>query len=240
MRVELGQTDDWTGVQGVVNRLRYNSILSIIALWDIEFCAAEFSRFEALPLLLHVAPKIKSGLTVRRRNSAAGLTIDIPKGYRGFGDIIDRPMSLLVDITSCLLHRSEFQTWPDRLPKVSISAKTLGTTEQKLAKLRSSVDRMTMNQYQLLLNKKKLLVGDLSPLLVAAHIWEFLLLRQPNDEVGEEKKALLPDEDYLRFWSRHRATLGVSGYVSNGDIPWPSFWARRPLSGEQPEDARLY
>jgi hypothetical protein len=97
-----------------------------------------------------------------------------------------------------------------------------------------------MNQYQLLLNKKKLFVGDLSPLLVAAHIWEFLLLRQPNDEVGEEKKALLPDEDYLRLWSRYRATLGVSGYVSNRDIPWPSFWARRPLSGEQPEDARLY
>jgi len=239
MRLELCETDDWAIVQTVIVRLRHNCILSIVALWDLEFCASAFDRFELLPLLLHLAPKIKSGLTVRPGNTGAEITFVIPKGYKGFGDLIDRPMSLLVDVNSCLLYYREHHRWPERSPTVAKSAEILGTTQQKLAKLRSSRHRMTATQYQLLLNSKKLGVGDLMPLLAAAHIWECLLFPQSSGKGRGEKKAMIPDEGYLHFWKKHKAALEARGYVFDGNIPWPSFWARPPISLDRPADDKL-
>ena len=243
MRLELHHAGDWEAVDTLIPRLRHNCILSLVASWDIEFCAAEFDRFKPIPLLLQVAPKVKAGLTVRHSNSGGEATIDKPKGYRGFGDIIDRPMSLLIDITSCLVYCREHHNWPDQLPSVSKSADTLGTNEQKLAKLRSSVHRMTVYQYNLLLPQNPRLIGHLLPLLVSAHIWECLLLPQPSERKSQEKKAIVSDDVFLRFWNRHKAAQETKGHIFDGDLPWPTFWARPSVEGSPPsqqEEEKLY
>lgn len=237
MRLEWSKAETWDDMQLVLGRIRYNIILSVVAIWDIEYVSARFDRIQPIPLLLALAPQVKPALTIKPTNLTGGAEIEIPHGYRGFRDVVDTPMSLFIDLLACLVHRSSKCDWPERLPKVSQMMEIFSGIEyQNLVNIRAGLENLTIYKIDEMLVSSDVGVGDIFPLIAAAHIWEKFLV---PETAGGEHKVLIPDDDYLRFWSRHRERLANQGRnIEGGQEAWPAYLARRSarqdrLGGEQ-------
>jgi hypothetical protein len=241
MRSELIKADTLEDAKSVLARLRYNTILSVVALWDVEYIAARFDQFEPIPLLLNLAPQVKPGLVTRPSNYIGGIEIELPAGYRGFRDVIDTPMSLFVDVLACLLHRRKMGGWPDQVPKVSKMTEYFPNTEyHHLINIRAGLESLTIYKLDTILASSEIGVSDIYPIIMTAHIWEQYLLPRA---VSGGHEAIIPDTDYLRFWNCHRESLGGHGRnIEGGQESWPAYLTRRSIKQDRLDgrEERLY
>lgn len=225
MKPELALAKSWVDIDLVITRVRFNVILSVMAMYDIEYVTERFKRFRPMPLLLGLAPQAKINLQVKSRNIDK-VEFETPLGFRGFRDIVDTPMSLLTDWLSAIVQMTNQGEWPKRQLRVSEMPDIISRAEyEDLVKIRHG--EMKLNIYKIcdFLHSTRIGIGDIYPLIVAAYTWDKFMLPIPSTN---ERKAIVPDDDYMRFWNYHRAELSAKGKnIEGGNYDWPAYLARR-------------
>lgn len=232
MKPELALANSWDGAEPVLKRIAYNVILSVMAMYDVEFVSARFDQFQPIPLLLAVAPQAKSSLKVKPSNIDDIVEFEKPPGYRGFRDAVDTPMSLFTDVLACLVYRRSKSDWPKKPPSVSEMSDILpGAIYENLVKIRHGEEKLTIYKIDGMLSSSEIGVGDVFPIIVAAHVWDKFMVPTAT---GKERKVIVPDDDYIRFWNYHRKHLANQGRnMTGGNQTWPVYLARRSKSEDR-------
>ena len=201
-------------------------MLSVIAMYDVEYVSARFDQFQPVPLLLALAPQVKTSLKIKGSNTSDKVEFEMPTGYRGFRDVVDMPMSLFTDVLACLVYRRRKNDWPEKpLSVVAIQNIFPGTTYENLIKIRYGEEKLTIYKINTMLSSSEIGVGDVFPIIVAAHVWDKFLVPATT---GKERKVLIPDDDYMRFWNHHRKHLASQGRnMAGGNQAWRAYLARR-------------
>lgn len=233
MKSELREAKTWVQAITVIARLRYNSVMSFMALWDIAYSNSIFPRFESIPLFLLLAPRIRAEVQCSVDSVGDGLHLWHPKKSAKYREMIDLPPSLLLEVVAALLLYSKDRKFSDGAIQLRDMVTLFGSgitkkTEdqpKKLDRLRSGRDKLTIATFLRLIPNKE--AGwELVPLLYAAHTWNILLCPPC---AANERKVIIPDDVYLRFWTTHRSALTAKGYaVDGGNIPWPTYLLRSP------------
>ena len=241
MKPELALANSWEKAEPVLKRIAYNVILSVMAMYDVEYVSVRFDQFQPIPLLLALAPQAKTSLKVKPSNIGEKVEFEKPPGYRGFRDAVDTPMSLFTDVLTCLLYRRSKNDWPEKPPSVSEMPTYIpGAIYENLIKIRNGDEKLTIYKINKMLCSSEIGVGDIFPIIVAAHVWDKFMVPTTT---GEERKVIVPDDDYVRFWNHHRKQLASQGRnMAGGNQDWPAYLARRSKPqdrlGDQVE--RLY
>ena len=88
---------------------------------------------------------------------------------------------------------------------------------------------MTFRDLDRLLGDRSL--PEFGVLLLVAHAWEAALVAKAGRSGKKPASAVVPDEDYLRFWELHRADLwGRDRAAPDGAVPWPGHLLRPSLA----------
>jgi hypothetical protein len=209
------QATDWQTAWAITHIVIFHQQISLLSLWDVEYCADMFGGFRAIPLFLQLAPRLRS-----RAKSHPG---DLRRINRWKSDVVDSPVGQLIDLIWCLVHRALNGHWPESFPTDAEMAQTLNRCSANLADLRAGRPRLTMSRFSALWpsnvrNTKGELIAPPTTLLAAAHFWDLI----------DQKRSLMPvDHCYMRGWHRARSVLGFSddrGITPNDG--WPGYLDR--------------
>lgn len=225
MRLELGAEGTWEQAVAVVARLRYNTVMSFMALWDVAFANSMLPSFQSSPVFLFLAPRVRPDVHWSKDGTGGGWRLNLLGRSAKYREMIDLPLSLLLDVLSLLLVYLERGEFPDEPIALGEMSRLFDKDTKKLDRLRSGRDKLTVTTLLGLLPKDDICCLAV-PLLYAAHTWNVILC-PPRTAAG--RSVLIPDDIYLRYWNAHRSALKARGYaVDGGSIPWPNYLLRPP------------
>jgi hypothetical protein len=198
---------DWKDIDEPLNAIKYNCLLSLMALWDIELYSLYGSKYEPRSLFSLLLPKVDP--------LAKYISDQEIEKKRGMFWL---PTKRLIDLVSCFGWRSKYRDFPDEIPKVSDGAFWGDETEQNLVNWRDGTKRFLHRDFIHLwgINGKDLLL--LNPLYVAAKMWEIAFVKIN----GQTKSILVVEADYMFWWEKHYRDLTNDLNLSNdGKDHWP-------------------
>ncbi len=213
---QLRTAQDWAAIDQPLAAVTSNSLLSLLALWDVEFCSQYFSSFAPRSCFAMVLPQ----LDPKAGNADAG---KIAK-RRG---MFLYPVRRLIDLMACMGEFARNHNWPERIPKAQDIVRQSYESEQNLVNWRDGTKKFTRRDFTHIWHKlcpdRKGSTGPIrapepSPLFVATVFWQALLV-----DVGTTSKVksiMLIEDDYLRWWTMHHEALRAKGTVF-GASPWP-------------------
>lgn len=210
------QATDWQEVWKLTRIIIFHLQISMLALWDAEYCADKFRAFTSIPLFLNLAPRYQP-----RPGDQA--TVGLRRLNLKKADVTDGPFSQLIDLVWCLLRFVREGTWPHRFPFLDEMAKDLNYCGD-LAQLRAGRPNLKFDLFETLWpNPVRNKAGEpMAPpftLLAAAHLWD--LISAPD------RPPIPVDHCYMRAWHRHRRELGTSQWqASLPTTGWPSYLNR--------------
>ncbi len=210
------QTADWQDVWKLTHVVIFHLQVSMLALWDAEYCADTFRAFTPIPLFLNLARRI--------RPRAGDLKVaGLQRLNSKKADVIDGPFSHLVDLLWCLLRFLHDGVWPKKFPNLNDMASDL-KYKGDLAQLRAGHPNLTADLFEARWpNTARDKAGEpiVAPftLLAAAHLLDVI---SPPD-----RPPIPLDQCYMRAWHRHRRLLATSQWqASPPTIGWPSYLNR--------------
>lgn len=211
---------DWNALERPVGAVTANALLSLLALWDIEFSSIYLTRLQARSTFVLLMPW-------------ADMPDNATKIVRKRG-LFRFPVARLIDLSYALAHFHQHKKWPDRRPNVKELAIRCGETEQNLVQWRDGTKCFRWQHFQniwevlfpeRLYGGKPARVRPLSPLYVAAAIFQNTLVKV--DTNSRAKEVWLCDDEYLYWWKMHREQYPQASGVTFGDIHWPA-WLTNP------------
>jgi hypothetical protein len=191
--------------------------ISLLALWDAEYCADTFRAFTPIPLFLNLAPRY-------RPRPGDQPTTGLQRLNARKADVLDGPFSQLIDLLWCLLRYVDDGDWPQEFPLMAGMKADLNGYPGDLAQLRAGNPNLSAELFYALWPKTlrnkagEPMVPPLT-LLAAAHLWDLISLRDC---------PLVPvDQCYMRAWHHHRHTLGASQpQALPPTTDWPAYLNR--------------
>jgi hypothetical protein len=210
------QAADWPEAWKLTHIVIFHLQISMLALWDAEYCSDSFRAFTSIPLFLNLAPRLR--LRVRDQLAAGLQRLNFKKA-----DIVDGPFSHLIDLIWCLLRFVSDGDWPKEFPNLSEMADDL-KYEGDLAQLRAGRPNLTANLFEarwpnIVRHKQSEPIVPPFTLLAAAHLWDII---SPPD-----RPPIPVDQCYMRAWQRHRQSMGTSQWATETPtIGWPSYLNR--------------
>lgn len=219
-RPRFEQAASWQDAWKLTNVIVSHLWISLLALWDAEYCADMFKPFTTIPLFLNLAPR-------RRPRPGEQQATGLLRLNGKTADVIDGPFSQLIDLLWCLLRYLQDDDWPSSFPTLGEMGEGLNCYQGDLAQLRAGKPNLTIDRLSALWpNTLRNKVGQpMSPphtLLAAAHLWDLI---DPPDRLG---RPLLPvDRCYMHAWHRHRHALRASQVQARSPtIDWPGYLNR--------------
>jgi hypothetical protein len=216
-RPRFEQAADWQEAWKLTHIIIFHLQISLLALWDAEYCANTFRRVTTIPLFLNLAPRRRP--RCGDQPQAGLLRINDRKA-----DVVDGPFSQLIDLLWCLLRFVEDGDWPQKFPTLDEMGKDLNCYQGDLAQLRAGNPNLTADLlYTLWPNTLRDKTGEpMFPpltLLAVAHLW---------DLINPSGRPLIPvDQCYMRAWNCHRHALGTSqSQALSPTISWPGYLNR--------------
>ena len=212
-RREFERAADWQTAWKLTGFIIFHQQISLLALWDAEYCTDRFALFEPIPLFLTLAPRS------RFRSS------DQPEGYlwrvnSREKQMVDGPFLHLLDLLWCMIHRVHKGDWPSRVPSLAEMSKDLNAFNGDLARLRAGKPNLSQDLFFSLFPTElrdktgSLFVPPLT-LLAVAHLWDLI---SPPDH-----SPLPLGSCYLRAWHQHRRSLVASpDWISTPSLRWPA------------------
>ena len=215
LRSMFQQANDWKTAWAITHIVIFYQQISLLALWDCEYCDDMFPGVRAIPLFLQLAPRLRprpNGQfgTLRRINTRKS-------------DVIDSPFSQLIDLIWCLLYRTLNGDWPERFPTDAEISQVLNNFQGNLADIRAGRPNLTISRFSALWprdirNKHGELIAPPSTLLAVAHIWNL---------IGPNKSLIPVDIYYMRAWQESRRVLGLMGsHGKMSNVSWPGYLDR--------------
>jgi hypothetical protein len=208
----FNSANDWDEMETPLQAVIFNTLVSLLAQWDIEFSIQYFPSFSARPCFSMVLPQL-----------------DPVARYIDDYSIVKRrgmfwyPVRRLIDMMCCLGMRYQDKCWPDKLKAIDILT---NEAPQNLVNWRDGTKKFTArdfsNLWQQLCPERKHSNGPMNangpwPIFVAAILWQNLLV----SITSKEKSIIIFENDYLAWWERHRNDLETKGCVF-GETPWPA------------------
>ena len=215
LRSMFQQANDWKPAWAITHIVIFYQQISLLALWDCEYCDDMFPGLRAIPLFLQLAPRLRS-----RSNSQSGALRRINTRK---SDVVDSPFSQLIDLIWCLICRTLNGDWPERFPPDAEISRVLNNFQGNLADIRAGRPTLTISRFSALWprdfrNKHGELIAPPSTLLAVAHIWDFIL---PTES------AIPVDKCYMRTWQKFRHMLGLSADQEiKSNVSWPGYLDR--------------
>lgn len=213
---QLRAAEDWATIDQPLAAVTLNSLLSLLALWDVEFCSQCFSPFAPRSCFAMVLPKL-----------------DPKAGNADTGKIAKRrgmfwyPVRRLIDLMACMGEFAHNHNWPERIPKTQDIVRQTNESEQNLVNWRDGTKKFTRRDFTHIWHKlcpdRKGSTGPIgapeaAPLFVATVFWQSLLV--DVNTASKKKSITLIEDDYLRWWTIHHEALRAKGTVF-GASPWP-------------------
>lgn len=187
-------------IQEILKTVSWNCMLSILALWDIEFGAQYFKKYQPRSIFELVCPK--ADVTAKRR------------------DMFWYPYRRLLSLLSCLGHFITSDAWPEAPLNPKLLVKTCNIDETDLVKWRRGTKRITFRQFMNLWGDLATRKGEIAeipnPVYIAATFWHLSLTRQTSSE----RTLILASDHYLEWWVRHWKKYEAKGGLK-GATPWP-------------------
>lgn len=211
------QATDWQEAWKLTHLIIFHLQISLLALWDAEYCADTFGRFTTIPLFLNLAPRLRPRPGDQQQ---AGLRrLNVRKS-----DVVDGPFSQLIDLLWCLLRFVQDGEWPQNFPTLVKMGEDLNCYQGDLANLRAGKPNLTADLFEALWpnnvrNKDGELMVEPLTLLAAAQLW---------DLINPSNQPLIPvDQCYMHAWHRYRYVLGTShSQALSPTTGWPSYLNR--------------
>jgi len=216
---EVRATRDWAALTKPVGAVTANALLSLLAVWDVEFSVKHFSRLQArsaFALLLPFA-RLPDEQPIRR-----------VRGMFRF------PIARLIEFSFALSEFHRHDRWPEHRPTVKELAIACCESERNLVDWRDGTKHFQLhhfsNIWQALFPERinggnTSSVRPLSPLYVAAAIFQDLLVNV--DTSSRAKEVSLCDDEYLHWWQIHFQQVRQTSDIRLGDISWPA-WLTEP------------
>ena len=213
---QLRTAEDWAAIYQPLAAVTSHSLLSLLALWDVEFCSQYFSSFAPRSCFAMVLPR----LDPKAGNADAG-KIEKRKGMFWY------PVRRLIGLMASLGGFARNQRWPVRVPEVEDVASKTVEFKQNLVNWRDGTKKFTRRDFTHIWHKlcpdHKGSTGPIrapepSPLFVATVFWQALLVDVST--TSKVKSIMLIEDDYLRWWTMHHEALRAKGNVF-GTSPWP-------------------
>lgn len=212
----VAAASDWNALARPVGAITANALLSLLALWDVEFSAIHFTRLRARSVFVLLMP-----------------WADIPNDAKEFvpkRGMFRFPITRLIDLSYALAYLHQHDKWPDRRPTVKELAIRCAETEQNLVQWRDGTKFFRWQHFQntwealfpdRMYGGKPSRVRPLSPLYVAAAIFQISMVKV--DTNSPEKEVGIADDEYL-YWRRiHLEQFQQTSGATFGDIHWPSW-----------------
>jgi hypothetical protein len=224
LRLLFEQATDWKTARDITQIVIFHQQLSLLALWDVEYCADRCKGLQHIPLFLQLAP----GLRPRCSKSSRGGLRRVNQRKK---DVVATPFAQLIDLIWCLLSLTRDDGWPGSFPKDPEMCETLNNYKGNLAYLRVGRPSLTRSKYQGLWpeNVRNIdgeIIGPPDTLLAVVHLW---------DVINPQPPFIPVDQFYMRAWNAHRNTLGLSSAPNVTPVrSWPE-WMDRGLDQPAPE-----
>ncbi len=203
---------DWYEIREPYLQLMFNTTLSLLAQWDVEFGAQYFKSFEPRPCFAMTLPKldpatggIVNGMVAKRR------------------DRFWTPVRRLIDLMACLSEYYRHKRWPKVAPDVKDIAaitnidegKDEYNVEDKIENWRrfKKPHRFKHENFIALWSKLCPDKPEPLPLFYATLLWQKL-------SIHNDSQFLLIDKEYLSWWQWHYDNLMAKG-CTFGTAPWP-------------------
>ena len=229
VRPYFEQAADWPSAWALTHLVIFQQLLSLLALWDVEYCADIFGGLKPIPLFLQLAPRLRSRASDYPTGGLRRLNLRQK-------EVVATPVAQLIDLVWCLLKRIQDDKWPDSFPKDTEICTTLNDSKDNLACLRIGRPNLTRSKFTSLWpdniqGAEGSIIGPPITLLAVAHLWDLIYL----DMLKSIAPLTLVDAPYMRAWHHHRRELGLD--VSHHKQPneaWPT-WLDRGLDYPAPE-----
>lgn len=210
---------DWSELENATGAVMANSLISLMACWDLEFFREYSPLMQPFPFFESVMLRTAHDL---RENPRIGR------------DMLHRPTRILLDLLAMMgdwFRRHGMK--PMQKVRVQDMAIWLESGDpqipaQKLWNWRSGRDAFLLGDLDVVWRrftgayddetKNREIPPPPIPLFIAARIWEHLQLKVDLENKSMELLFIQPW--YLWWWEHHRARLMAKG-VTWGDRPWP-------------------
>ncbi|EXI64218.1 MAG: hypothetical protein AW08_03776 [Candidatus Accumulibacter adjunctus] len=212
----LESVASWAGMDEIVRTVAVNTLLSLLARWDVEFCSQFFSGYEARPFFALVLPRLDP-----KAGDADGCG-ELPR-RRG---MFQYPVRRCLEVLACMGEFVRRERWPDSVPSVKRMSIDSGEPEANLINWRDSTKAFTRRDFARLWehlcsrgrgSSRHCEAPPPWPLYVATVLWQKSL--SPTSKDGS-RSIFVVDDWYLGWWRTHYDTLAATG-CAFGTSPWP-------------------
>ncbi|GAB3367972.1 MULTISPECIES: hypothetical protein [Giesbergeria] len=209
---------NWSDLDKPLKLILFNALMSLMALWNIEFCKSYFDQFEAVPIFIWFQPRINP--TVKK--GADG-------NFKKQRDLIHLPNRRLIDFMACLRFYKKNRKWPQEIPSVAelsiwtAEDKKNYVEERKIVCWREG-RRLTYKEFSNFWNamfffcEEKQRPSPPFPLLFASTTWSKLFV-QGSKEKPELSVYINFEKYFIYWWERHEKKAKNNG-ASFGDAAW--------------------
>jgi hypothetical protein len=212
---KLERVTDLEEAETQVGSIMFTLQVSLVALWDAEYCADDLRVFTPIPLFLNLASR------VRPRAGDQPIT-GLGRINTRKAKIIDGPFANLIDLLWCMLRFYRDGAWPGSFPSDTDMCKDLNYRND-LTELRRGNPNLTSDMlYSIWPENLRTKTGEhiVSPvtLLAVAHFWDLFM---------PDRRPVPIDVFYALDWRRHLRKIKASQSPALAPtIDWPGYLNR--------------
>jgi hypothetical protein len=184
----------------------------------VEFCSRYFSAaFEPYPLFGLMMPRFVPGIEIEN-----GTGRFLRNGQPPRQKVFEKSVARLFDFLAVLIHWRKHRRFPEQIPLVKDMAAWCTEDEARIVSWRDETTRFTANNFFNAWkaatgpDKHGIYIGAPLPMLVAAHLWSPLLVRDD----GKTRQLFMCTDGYELWWTRNLERLTTKG-LKFGRTPWP-------------------